>query len=319
MKIIPRKFRQWGATLVETLPPIGLIGFLATVLLPELSKTRGLSKRARSINNQKQIGIAYVSYAQDNNGYYPEVFGFAGVGGKPGNFIDVVKPGQMVDKKNSVYSKEHLQRLKNAVTTGPNVVASIYGATTPAEKRPLNEYVNNNYEIFHDPADIGGTAFNVDSCYRAFGNSYQPQVADDMFRVKRVLGERTEDADTPYKLNGVVEKKRFNHVNVHETDDPYPGRSMRQSEMVNPSNKIIQGDWNWPYDGADAWHASEGEAGHVMLYGDGHAEYFIFPPTRKMMKWYVPPMTSNGAIDNEKWRKDSGEPFDYVDHKYKWW
>ncbi|MDP7010773.1 MAG: hypothetical protein QF685_05290 [Verrucomicrobiota bacterium] len=99
MKIIPRKLRKLGTTLVETLPPIGLAGFMATFLLPELSKTRGLSKRARSINNQKQIGIAYASYLPDNNDYYPEVFGFAGVGGKPGNFLDVVNPGQMVDKK----------------------------------------------------------------------------------------------------------------------------------------------------------------------------------------------------------------------------
>ncbi len=312
MEIIPQKFRRLGTTLVETLPPIGLAGFLATFLLPELAKNRDLSKRAKSINNQKQIGTAYVSYAQDNNGYYPEVFGFAGVGGKPGNFIDVVKPGQMVDKKNSVYSKEHLQRLKNAVTTGPNVVASIYGATTPAEKRPLNEYVNNNYEIFHDPADIGGTAFNVDSCYRAFGNSYLPAVADDMFRVKRVLGERTEDAGTPYREPG-WQKGRFNHSSKSEADDPYEGRSLHESEMINSSNKIIQGDWNWPYDGADAWHAKKGEGGHVMLFGDGHAEYFVFPPTEKLMEWMTSP------TNNEKWRRDSGEAFDYIDPKYKWW
>jgi hypothetical protein len=205
-----------------------------------------------------------------------------------------------------------LQRLKNAVTTGPKWVASIYGATTPAEKRPLNEYVNNNYEIFHDPADIGGTAFNVDSCYRAFGNSYQPQVADDMFRVKRVVGERTEDAGTPYREPG-WQKGHFNHSSKSEADDPYEGRSLHESEMINPSNKIIQGDWNWPYDGADAWHAKKGEGGHVMLFGDGHAEYFVFPPTEKLMEWMTSP------TNNEKWRRDSGEAFDYIDPKYKWW
>ena len=140
-----------------------------------------------------------------------------------------------------------------------------------------------------------------------------------------MLGERTEDAGTPYREPG-WQKGRFNHSSKSEADDPYEGRSMRQSEMINPSNKIIQGDWNWPYDGASSWHAAKGdlnggagEAGHVMLYGDGHAEYFIFPPTRKMMEWFERPTRSDGTIDNEKWREDSGEPFDYVDPKYKWW
>ena len=85
MKIIPRKLRQLGTTLVETLPPIGLAGFMATTLLPALTKAKVKAKRVRSINNQSQIGKAYTMYVNDNDDYYPEVFGFAGAGGKPGN------------------------------------------------------------------------------------------------------------------------------------------------------------------------------------------------------------------------------------------
>ncbi len=64
---------------------------------------------------------------------------------------------------------------------------------------------------------------------------------------------------------------------------------MRESEISKPKNKIIQGDWNWPYDREDAWHAKDGEARHIMLYADGHASEFVFPPTEQMLKWIAPP------------------------------
>jgi len=273
-------------TLIELLVVIAIIGILASLLLPTMAAAKRKARRAKSVSNQNQIGKAYASYVHDNNDYYPEVFGFAGAGGKPGNFLDAVKPG-LLDTTHNIYGEEYLQRLKNAVQSGPAVVASIYGATTPAEKRPLNEYVNNIYEIFHDPADIGGTPFNFDSCFRALGNSYQPQIADDMFRVKRVLGERAEDAGTPYRGPG-WEEGQFTHSNVYETDDSYPGRSMRQGQMTDPTKKIIQGDWNWPFDQGDTWHAKKGEGGHVMLYGDSHVEYYVFPPSKLLMQWFTP-------------------------------
>ena len=39
---------------------------------------------------------------------------------------------------------------------------------------------------------MGGGAYNVRNCFEALGTSYQPQVADDMFRVQHILGEVSE-------------------------------------------------------------------------------------------------------------------------------
>ncbi len=195
----------------------------------------------QSVDTQRKIGAAYTQYLDDNDGWYPRVRGSAGVGGKQGNALR--------------YDRSPL----------PDVVSRLYGAKVPEGDRPLNKYVS-NLEIFHDPADMGGGAFSVPSCWESFGNSYQPSVADDMFRVKRVLGEKTEKKDS------------------------YEATSLHEQEIAkSPANKIIQGDWNWPYDREDAWHSDIGLGKHIMLYGDGHAEQFVFPPTSTMTNWFLSP------------------------------
>ncbi len=79
-------------------------------------------------------------------------------------------------------------------------------------------------------------------------------------------------------------------VKLALTEDLYPYGDIT-SNLLN-DNKIIQGDWNWPYDREDTWHALEGEARHIMLYGDMHVDEFVFPPTKQMLQWIAPPPTA---------------------------
>lgn len=283
-------------TLVELILVIVVIGILASILLPSFAKAKRRGMRAKSINNQKQIGLAYRAYIEDHKDYYPQVRGFAGVGGKLGALGDLAK----------------------TIQPQPWEI-DLMGASTLQEDRPLNKYVV-NIDIFHDPADNGGTKFGVDSCFEALGNSYQPQVGADFFRVKRVLGETAE------------------------TKDSYAWRSIRDDELRDSlSNKIIQGDWNWPWDSADSWHGEKGEAGHIMLYADGHAAYFVFPPSQLMANWAVVPVKNgpdgsplvdtrnNLVLDDIKFRAASpveyrtigqapkGRDAKYIDPGFDWW
>jgi len=60
-----------GFTLLELLVVVALIGILAALLLPGLSRTQAKARTASCINNLKQLGIAISLYADDHEGKLP--------------------------------------------------------------------------------------------------------------------------------------------------------------------------------------------------------------------------------------------------------
>lgn len=58
-------------TLIELLVVIAIIAILAALLMPALAKARDMGKTAFCLNNQKQLGFAFLSYAGDEKEYIP--------------------------------------------------------------------------------------------------------------------------------------------------------------------------------------------------------------------------------------------------------
>ena len=73
-------------TLIELLVVIAIIAILAALLLPSLARAKAQAFETQCISNQKQIGSAYVMYANDNSDTLPCHPDWASVGGQDGRF-----------------------------------------------------------------------------------------------------------------------------------------------------------------------------------------------------------------------------------------
>ena len=75
-------------TLIELLVVIAVIAILAAILFPVFAQAREKARAAACLSNERQIGLAFMQYTQDNNECYP----LASQPGAPTSWTDTMQP-----------------------------------------------------------------------------------------------------------------------------------------------------------------------------------------------------------------------------------
>jgi len=153
----PFRFRQ-AFTLVELLVVISIIALLMGVLLPALSRVRRQAKSTVCKNNLRQMALATMLYAQDNDDRLPYAWGVSH-NANTNNFQTLLIPYVLKDKFNADRNTENSDFARNVFRCPTRLKENHYRSHVnyPGTGNPWKiSYGMNQYTSLNFPVPGGG-------------------------------------------------------------------------------------------------------------------------------------------------------------------
>jgi prepilin-type processing-associated H-X9-DG protein len=175
-------------SLIELLCVMAIIAMLAALLLPALGQAQARARRLQCVDHLHQVGVGFVSFANDHNGQFPMAVPMSA-----GGTLELAQGGYLIED-DFYFSYRHFQAASNELVTPKLVVC-------PADSRPpatsfatlsnanLSYFIGVNAEAVRSSSILAGDR-NLTNDYAApgtlvrFGHNYALRWTDELHRYK---------------------------------------------------------------------------------------------------------------------------------------